>query len=92
MDTSTRAGRIAVAHRLSEALRRAPGNLPDPQAEGPRGDCGRDSSETCGMIDPSECRTHADVPDGDPALLGLSGTLTSRKQQLKAARRQRLRF
>jgi hypothetical protein len=41
MDTTTRAGRVAMAHQLRTALHRMPGNvLPDPDTETPRGNCG----------------------------------------------------
>jgi hypothetical protein len=92
MNTATRAGRVAVAHRLSEAVRRAPGDTrPDASdTPGPIGDCGRSADSPCGMKDESECQTHADVPADDPALLSYAGTLASRKQQLKAARRRGL--
>jgi hypothetical protein len=92
MDTTTRAGRIAVAHRLSEALRRAPGDIPPGDSEGrPIGDCGRSTDSPCGMVDRSECKTHADVPDGDPETMAFAGTLQQRKRQLKTARRYGLR-
>jgi hypothetical protein len=94
MDTSTRAGRIAVAHRLSEALRRTPSDTrPDAgDAPGPIGDCGRDAAAECGMKDSAECRTHADPADDDPELLSFAGTLTQRRELLRAARRRGLRF
>jgi hypothetical protein len=41
------------------------------------------------MKDENECRTHAGPAADDPELLNYAGPLTSRKQQLKAARRQR---
>jgi hypothetical protein len=86
---TTRAERIATALRLSAALRMP---APDGAVPGSIGNCGRASTESCGMIDPQECSVHCDVPTDDPALLGLSGTLASRKQQLKLARRRALRF
>jgi hypothetical protein len=93
MDTSTRAARIAVAHRLTEALRRAPGDTrPDADTGGPIGNCGRGEDEECGMRNPEECSVHCSPADSDPALLGLSGTLASRKQQLRLARRRGLRL
>ena len=93
MDTSTRAARIAVARQLTEALRRAPAPGPgDGATPGPIGDCGRDSTGSCGMIDPQECAVHADPAADDPALLAISGTRRQARQCLKAARRQRLRF
>jgi hypothetical protein len=42
------------------------------------------------MIDRSECRTHADVPDGDPETLNYAGTAAMRREQLKRARRHGL--
>jgi hypothetical protein len=96
METSTRAGRIAVAHRLSEALRRMPGAvLPAPgpndgATPGPIGNCGRDATDSCGMIDPEECAVHCSPADDDPALLSFGGTLQQRREQLKAARRRGL--
>jgi hypothetical protein len=88
MNTATRADRVAVAHRLSEALRRAPGDIPpNTNGDAPRGDCGRDPSEECGMKDESECRTHAGPPDSDPETMGFAGTLQQRREQLRAARR-----
>jgi hypothetical protein len=93
MDTSTRAGRIAAALRLAEALRRAPGDIrPDADTGGPIGNCGRDPEAECGMKNPEECSVHCSPPDNDPELLSYAGPLASRKQQLKAARRRRLRF
>jgi hypothetical protein len=88
MDTSTRAGRIAVAHRLSEALRRAP----DADAGGPIGNCGRGSDEECGMKNEQECSVHCDPAADGPALLSYTGTLAQRREQLRLARRQGLRF
>ena len=94
MDTSTRADRIAVAHQLRAALRRMPGNVrSDPDTETtPRGNCGRSADQECGMRNPEECEVHCSPSDDDPALLSCSGTLVSRRQQLKAARRYGLRF
>jgi hypothetical protein len=90
MNTSTRADRIATAHRLRDALRRAPGDIP-PNSEGPRGNCGRtEEGASCGMIDPQECQIHADPDDDDPALLSYAGTLAQRREQLRAARRHGL--
>jgi hypothetical protein len=91
--SATRADRIATAQKLRDALHRmsAPGPS-DGSTPDPIGNCGRDATESCGMIDPAECRTHADPPDGDPATLSYSGTLRQRRQQLKAARRRGLRF
>jgi hypothetical protein len=87
MNTSTKEGRIAEARRLTDALRQR--TLADtPTSDGPRGDCGRDPSEECGMKDENECRTHAGVPDGDPETLRYSGTAAMRRQALKLARRQ----
>jgi hypothetical protein len=91
MDTSTRADRIAAAQQLRAALRRAPSD-DAPDGEGPRGNCGREESEECGMRNPQECEVHALPADNDPELLSYAGPLASRKQQLKAARRYGLRF
>jgi hypothetical protein len=92
MDNSTRADRIATAQKLRDALRRAPGDIP-PNSEGPRGNCGRtEEGASCGMIDPSECRVHADVPDGDPETMNYAGTLQERREQLRKQRRRGLRF
>jgi hypothetical protein len=44
------------------------------------------------MIDPQECQVHADVPEGDPALLNYAGTRRQAREQLRAARRYGLRF
>jgi hypothetical protein len=44
------------------------------------------------MIDPSECRVHADVPDGDPETMNYAGTLQERREQLRKQRRRGLRF
>jgi hypothetical protein len=87
MDTSTRAARVAVAHRLSEALRRAPGDTRPNDSAGPIGDCGRDASEPCGMKDENECRTHCSPTTDDPALLAYAGTRRQAREQLRAARR-----
>jgi hypothetical protein len=93
MDTSTYAGRVATAHQLRDALRRAPGDVrPVADTGGPIGDCGRPADQKCGMLDPAECKTHCDVPDGDPETMNYAGTLAQRREQLKAARRQGLRF
>jgi hypothetical protein len=93
MDTSTRASRVATAQQLRAALHRAPGDVrPDADPGGPIGNCGRDPEAECGMKNPEECSVHCSPPDNDPELLSYAGPLTSRKQQLKAARRQRLRF
>jgi hypothetical protein len=93
MGTTTRADRIATAQRLRAELKSHRRSDDDPQAEGPRGDCGRDVDDPrgCGMKDESECKTHCGPAPNDPALLGLAGTLASRKRQLKAARRDLLR-
>jgi hypothetical protein len=93
MDTSTRASRIAVARRLSTALHRAPGDV-RPDAGDTLGPphCGLSEDEPCDMKNPERCAIHGSVPDDDPELLGLSGTLASRKQQLKLARRRGLRL
>jgi hypothetical protein len=88
----TRADRIATAPRLLAELKSLRSTADEPRPGGPIGDCGRTEGEKCGMIDPQECRTHADPAGDDPALLNYAGPLTSRKQQLKAARRQRQRF
>jgi hypothetical protein len=93
---TTRDDRIAIALRLSTALHRMPGNvLPAPgpgdgATPGPIGHCGRDATESCGMIDPQECQVHADVPADDPELLSISGTRAQARAELKA-RRQGLR-
>ena len=93
MDTSTRAGRIAAALRLAEALRRAPGDIrPDADTGGPIGNCGRGPDEECGMKNEQECAVHCNPEDGDPETMNYSGTLQQRREQLKAARRQRPRF
>jgi hypothetical protein len=86
MDTSTRADRVAEARRLTDALHRTPGDSPS-TGETPRGDCGRDPSEECGMKDENECRTHCGPTDGDPATLGFAGTAAMRREQLRSARR-----
>jgi hypothetical protein len=91
--TSTRAGRVQLAEQLRTALRRTPG-APGPDdgaTPGPLGNCGRSSTESCGMIDPQECAVHADVPADDPALLSYSGTLQMRRDALRVARRYGLR-
>jgi hypothetical protein len=45
MNTATRADRIAVAHRVSAAMRRMPAPGPnDGAVPGPIGNCGRDST------------------------------------------------
>jgi hypothetical protein len=85
-----REDRIAEAHRLAAFLHRTPGDSPS-TGDQPRGDCGRDPSEECGMRDKSECRTHCDPPDDDPATLNHAGTLQMRRQALRDARRQGLR-
>ena len=92
MDTSTRAGRVATAHQLREALRHR-ALADDPQAAGPPGDCGRpiDDPRGCGMKLESECRTHASPAADDPALLSYAGTRRQGRQQLRAARRYGLR-
>jgi hypothetical protein len=91
MNTTTRAGRVQYALRLLADLEPQHRASDDPQSEGPRGDCGRDENQPCGMIDRSECRTHADPADGDPETLNYGGTLQQRRQQLRAARRHGLR-
>jgi hypothetical protein len=94
MNTSTRTARIATAQQLRDALRRAPGDVRPNYGDTPApvGDCGRsvDDPRGCGMKNENECKTHCSPPDDDPALLSYSGTLASRKQQLKAARRRGL--
>jgi hypothetical protein len=94
MNTSTYAGRVQLAQQLRAALYRMPAPGPaDGATPGPIGDCGRpvDDPRGCGMKLESECRTHCDVPDGDPATLNYSGTLQMRREQLRTARRQGLR-
>jgi hypothetical protein len=86
MNTATRAGRIAVAHRLSNAMRRTAIDDTNETPPAPPGDCGRDKSEPCGMKDENECRTHCGPLDGDPETLGFAGTLSQRREQLRAAR------
>ena len=49
----TRADRIATAQRLLTELKSPRRASDDPQAEGPRGDCGRDPEAPCGMIAPN---------------------------------------
>jgi hypothetical protein len=88
MNITTRAERMQIAHQLREAARRRASD--NPQPGGPIGDCGRTEGETCGMIDPSECRTHAEPDDDDPELLSFAGTLSQRREQLRAARRHGL--
>jgi hypothetical protein len=91
MDTSTRADRIATAQRLRAALRRAPGDVrPDADTGGPIGNCGRGPDEPCGMKDENECAVHCNPEDDDPELLSFAGTLSGRREQLKAARRRGL--
>jgi|HubBroStandDraft_6_1064221.scaffolds.fasta_scaffold636553_2 hypothetical protein len=91
MDTSTYAGRIATAHQLRAALHRAPGDIrPDADTGGPIGNCGRDPEAECGMKNPEECSVHCSPPDNDPELLSYAGTLSQRREQLRAARRQGL--
>src|ERR1700738_1612785 len=87
MDTSTRAARIATAHQLRAALHRAPGDTRpnDGDTPGPQGNCGRGPNEECGMKDPQECAVHADPADDDPELLSFAGTLSQRREQLRAA-------
>lgn len=88
MNTTTRASRVAVAHQLREALRRAPGDVrPDPDTAGPVGNCGRGPDEECGMKNPEECAMHCSPPTDDPALLGIAGTRAQAREQLRAARR-----
>jgi hypothetical protein len=89
MDTSTRSDRIATAQKLRAALRRTPGDSPS-TGDQPRGDCGRDPSEECGMKDESECRTHCGPADDDPETMAFAGTSQQRREQLRAARRQGL--
>jgi hypothetical protein len=93
MDTSTRAERMQIALQLSQAMKRRT-LADDPQAEGPRGDCGRDIDDPrgCGMKDESECKIHCDPAADDPALLSISGTRRQARAQLKAERRQGLRL
>jgi hypothetical protein len=56
------------------------------------GNCGRGPDVACGMIDPEECTVHASSAADDPALLSYAGTRRQAREQLKAARRQGLRF
>jgi hypothetical protein len=96
MDLTTRSGRMQYALGLLAELkspRRAPGDIA-PNSESPPGDCGRpiDDPRGCGMKDESECRTHADVSADDPAILSIAGTRRQAREQLRAARRQGLRF
>src|ERR1700724_2380458 len=89
---STYADRVAVAQQLRAALYRMPAPGPnDGATPGPIGNCGRDSTESCGMIDPQECAVHCDVPDGDPALLSIAGTRHQAREELKLRRRYGLR-
>jgi hypothetical protein len=91
MDTSTRAARIVVAHRLGEALRRAPGDIrPDADTGGPIGNCGRDPEAECGMKNPEECSVHCSPAADDPALLAIAGTRRQAREQLRAMRRHGL--
>jgi hypothetical protein len=87
MNLTTRAERMQIAHQLREALRHRAPDDSSPYSEGPRGNCGRGPDEECGMRDPQECEIHAEPANDDPALLNYAGTLASRRQQLKAARR-----
>jgi hypothetical protein len=89
MNTSTYADRVQLAAQLRSALSRTPGDSPS-TGDLPRGDCGRDPSEECGMKDENECRTHCGPADGDPETMNYSGTLQQRREQLKAARRHGL--
>jgi hypothetical protein len=92
MDAST-AARIATVQQLRNALRRAPAPGPnDGAVPGPIGNCGRDSTKSCGMIDPQECAVHADPAPSDPEALAFAGTRLQRLRQLKDSRRQGLRF
>ena len=90
---STRADRVQRAAQLRAALHRMPG-APGPDAGATLGPphCGLSEDEPCDMKNPERCAIHGSVPDDDPELLGLSGTLASRKQQLKLARRRGLRL
>jgi hypothetical protein len=88
MNTTSRAGRVAVAQQLRDALRRTGIDDTNETPPAPPGNCGRGPDEACGMIDPEECKVHASPAADDPALLSYAGTLASRKQQLKAARQQ----
>jgi hypothetical protein len=91
MDTSTRAGRIAEARRLSAALHRTPGDSPATgDTLGPP-HCGLSEDEPCDMKNPERCAIHADPPPGDPETLRYSGTASMRRQALREARRQGLR-
>jgi hypothetical protein len=93
MSTTTRAGRVAVAHQLREALHRAPGDVrPDADTGGPIGNCGRGPDEECGMKNEEECSVHCSPAADDPALLSYAGTRRQAREQLRAARRQGLRF
>ena len=76
MNITTRAERMQIAHQLREAARRRASD--NPQPGGPIGDCG-----------PSECR-HAEPDDDDPEFLSFAGTLSQRREQLRAARRHGL--
>jgi hypothetical protein len=90
MNPSTRSDRVQLALELRAALHRKtpgddlpPGGTPD----GPRGNCGRDATEICGMIDRSECVVHADPQAGDPETLAFAGTAAMRRAQLAERRR-----
>jgi hypothetical protein len=86
--TTTGAGCSAAT---SQHLRRALSN-DAPDGEGPRGNCGREESEECGMRNPQECQIHALPTDDDPETMAFAGTLQQRREQLRAARRYGLRF
>jgi hypothetical protein len=90
MNLSTRAGRVAMAHQLRDALRRRTGiDDTNETPPAPPGNCGRKLDEECGMKNPQECVVHADPAD-DPELLSFAGTLSQRREQLRAARRHGL--
>jgi hypothetical protein len=92
MNTS-RADRVQLAAQLRAALHRTPAPGPgDGATPGPIGNCGRGPDEECGMKDPAECAVHADPAPNDPGLLAFAGTLASRREQLKRARRHGLRL
>jgi hypothetical protein len=85
MDT-TRADRVAVAQQLRAALHRAPGDDDTNETPpAPPGNCGRGPEEECGMKNPEQCQVHASPADDDPELLSFAGTLSQRREQLRAA-------
>jgi hypothetical protein len=89
---STRDDRIAIALRLSNALRRTAIDDTNETPPVPPGYCGRGPDEACGMIDREECRTHYTPPDNGPALLSIAGTRAQAREELKARRRAASRF